>query len=133
MLKVLLPYWPGAKRLVLAGQADRGDIGDTGEFVFEVKGGKQTIQVGDATLAGWLAETKVEAVHSKVRFGVLVTQRKGVGAPNADRWYAWMPMNDFVQLATGSKHVDGTALAVPVRVELRHFLQMISDNGWVDG
>lgn len=136
VLKILLPYWPSAKRLVLAGAQDRGDIGDTGKFIFEVKGGKQADRPNDAALDGWMAEAKLEAKHSDVLIGVLVTQRAGFGVDNADHWYAWVPLNLFVLLGTGQIYdarQPAYGLTAPVRVELRHFLQMISDNGWVDG
>jgi hypothetical protein len=129
VLKVLKLYWPNAKRLVLAGSQDRGDIGDTGDFIFEVKGGVQADRPGDAALAGWMRETNLEAHHSGVHVGVLVTQRKGVGIDNADRWYAWLTLHDLTLIA-GDEYIAANSSEV-VRLELRHFLEFAADNGWV--
>lgn len=127
VLRAILPYYPTAYRLVLAGSQDKGDIRANEDTIFEVKAGAQTKQIGDKKLAGWLAEAETERVHSRATFGFLITQRAGVGAPNALRWWAWTTLEVLGELC-GSESLR----AAPVRLELGALLELLADTGFSD-
>lgn len=128
-LKQVTPYWAEAKRVVQHGSQDRGDIGSCGQFIFECKGGKQCRQIGDKQLAAWMDEAMVEAEHAGVRFGILVTQRPGVGAPNARRWWAHVLTSDLAELVGGSWFPGKFST---VRLELGDLLDLLGDHGYTD-
>lgn len=128
VLRFLQLYFPQARREVLHGSVDHGDITGCGDFIFEVKAGKQTAQVGDAQLLAWMREARVEAENEGVTHGVLVLQRAGVGAPNAHRWWAFLDFADFAQLVGGYHFTEHIA---PVRLELGEFVQMLADRGHI--
>jgi hypothetical protein len=130
VLRQILPYFPAAERLALKGKADEGDIGHTGDFIFEVKGGKQTEQVGDAQLTAWMGEAVTEAANRDVGFGVLVLQRKGYGLPRARRWWVWISGGDLAEIMGGCWLPPGF---VPVRMELGDFLDLLADQGYTPG
>lgn len=127
VLKQVKPYFPDADRIVQKGANDQGDIAFCGDFIFEVKAGKQTDQIGDGKLAKWMEEALVEAEHAGVRFGVLVTQRRGFGAPNARRWWAWLRMEDFAEIC-GGFYAPGRFATV--RLELGDLLELLADQGY---
>jgi len=135
VLKVVKPYFPDAHRLVLAGQQDQGDIRLSDRFILEVKGGRQTMQIGDKMLDKWLNEANVEAVHSGVDFGFLVTQRAGVGAPNAHRWWAWLTVGQLVTVMNGGNPMFATfgVATEPVRLELGVLLKILLGAGLAEG
>lgn len=130
VLKQILPYYPTAERLALKGAADEGDIGHCGDFIFEVKGGKQTEKVGDAQLGAWMGEAIVEAANRSVGYGVLVLQRKGFGVGRARRWWVWLPAGDLAEIMGGHWLPPGF---VPVRMELGDFLELLADQGYTPG
>jgi hypothetical protein len=111
-------FWPGAERIVLHGSADQGDIGHCGDFIFEVKAGAQTAQEGN--VAGWLAETRAEARHRGVKYGVLVTSRRGYGEKRVERWWAHMDATVFADIVTDRGMIISDPPAV--RMELGDFL-----------
>lgn len=128
VLKKILPYFPTAERLVLHGDRDQGDIAHCGDFIFEVKGGAQAKQFGDGQLAKWMEEAQKEAGHRGVRFGVLVTARAGFSArENAHRWWAWLRIEDFAEIAGGFYRPGRFAT---VRLELCDLLELLADQGY---
>lgn len=127
VLKQILPYFPAAERLALKGAADEGDIGHCGEFVFEVKGGKQTHSIGDAKLVEWIGEALAEAENRGVGYGVLVTQRKGFGAPRARRWWVHLPADALAEIMGGLWQPPSL---VVVQMELGDFLELLADQGY---
>lgn len=80
--------FPQAERRALAGAYDLGDITGTPGIVWEVKGGNAAKTASDGQVEAWLDETERERVNADAAFGVLVLQRAGIGAANADRWWA---------------------------------------------
>lgn len=127
--RVLLPYFPEARRNALAGNKDEGDIGGCGDFMFEVKGGEAAKDINaPVQLAEWLGQTEVEKLNAAKPFGVLVTQRRGFGAPNADRWWAWIPLRDLAYLL-GSE-LAGDEMHGPTRMELRLLLDLLVERGY---
>jgi len=80
--------FPHAERRALAGTYDLGDIVGTVGIVWEVKGGEAAKSASDGQIEKWLEETERERLNANAEYGVLVVQRKGIGAPNAHRWWA---------------------------------------------
>jgi len=70
--RACLPYFPDAERRALHGDADQGDIKLNRDWIVEVKGGKQTIQVGDKQMTKWVNELWAEIGHSGAQYGFLV-------------------------------------------------------------
>lgn len=88
VVKVLLPFWPSVERRALKGTLDEGDITGTPGIVWEVKGGAAAKTASDGQIEAWLDETEKERSNANADVGVLVVQRKGIGYPNAGRWWA---------------------------------------------
>lgn len=82
--------FPLAERLALAGAQDLGDIRLAPYVHLEVKGGKAAEQASDAQIEAWMLETERELANAGALAGALVTKRKGVGAANAHRWWAYV-------------------------------------------
>lgn len=125
-LRVVEQFFPDAQREVQHGSADRGDITRCGDFIFEVKGGKQTRQFGDQQLQDWMLEARTEAENYGVKYGVLVTQRAGYGKERAYRWWVYVDLAAFSELVGGYYFTDQV---IPLRLELWDFLQMLADRG----
>lgn len=85
--------FPYARRSVLAGSADKGDVhlGDGTDTIIEVKGGKQCISLTPGKMQKWMAETRAEITNSGSLYGFLVTQRVGYGDKTAEEWFAHVP------------------------------------------
>lgn len=128
VLRILKPWFPDADRGALTGSHDQGDIRHCGDFIFEVKGGAQTKQIGDKLLEEWAKQTAVEALNSGRYFGVLVVQRHGFGAGRADRWWAYVPIHDLVCWCGG--YSGGRSGTVMVRLELGQLLNLLAENGY---
>lgn len=127
VLPQILPYFPQAERLSLKGANDEGDIGHCGDFIFEVKAGAQTKQIGDAKLDAWLDEAKVEAMNRGVAYGVLVVQRHGFGKPRARRWWLYIDAGDLAEIMGGFWEPRTPIVA---RLELGDFLDLLGDQGY---
>lgn len=86
--------FPYARRSVLAGSADKGDVhlGDGTDTIIEVKGGKQCTALTPAKMRGWMKETREEIKNSGSQYGFLVTQRVGFGEKSAEGWFAHIPV-----------------------------------------
>lgn len=81
-----------AHRNVLKGSADEGDVWlrhPLGLIVFEVKAGKAAKTASHGQVLRWMDETSTEQINAHGFSSVLVTQRAGVGAPNAGEWWAY--------------------------------------------
>jgi len=129
VLRAVLPYFPEARRNVQHGSRDEGDLFLSKDFIIEVKAGKQVRQVGDLQLAAWYSQTTTEAANSLARYGILVLQRWGVGAPNAHRWWAYIDLADLSELLGGG-YPSGDDMQVQlVRLELGHLLDMLGNLG----
>jgi hypothetical protein len=85
--------FPHAERRALTGSQDQGDITGCPGLVFEVKGGEAAKNASDGQVEKWLAETEIERNNANADIGVLVVQRRGIGAPNAGRWWAVIRRN----------------------------------------
>lgn len=118
--------FPNADRYALHGAADVGDIHLCPRLIVEVKGGETARQASDALIHTWLDQTAHERDNAGAMFGFLVVQRRGVGAPNAARWWSWWRLAWLAQL-------HGTIALVPyapVRLTLGDSLAMLRAAGW---
>lgn len=87
-----------ARRKVLSGNKDQGDVHVTDGITAEVKGGEAARSASDNQIRQWLAEAERERVNSASDFCLLVLQRRGVGPANADRWWAVIRSDDLGRL-----------------------------------
>ena len=71
------------------GANDKGDLVNTGDFVFEAKA------VRSIDLSGFLNETETERANAGRRWGVCVIKRRNHGVGKA---YAVMPFDQFLDL-----------------------------------
>ena len=135
VVKVLKPYWPTADRSPLRGSHDQGDIRGTGCIIWEVKAGAaakgrtSTGEPAPGLVTEWLRQTEVERENAGARLGVLVTTRRGVGADNARRWWAWLSVAALADITGAPGHTN----PAPVRLELGALLDLLADQGFTDG
>lgn len=129
-LKVVKRYFPDADRAALHGASDIGDLMNTGDFCFEVKGGQAAKDAVNASqsvqITKWLAETERERKLAGRRFGVLVVQRGGVNYPDADRWWAIVTAAALADIMGAPGHQN----SAPVRLELGTLLDILADQGY---
>lgn len=128
--KFLLPYFPEARRNALQGSQDQGDLGGLGVVCAEVKGGDAARNLNSpALLEDWMKQTEAEVRNSGMKYGVLVVQRRGYGANNSGHWFAYVTQNDLSDII----HSDyRTKEPIYVRMELKDFVQILSDHGLTD-
>ena len=99
VVKILQTHgWPHAERRQLRGHLDCGDITGTPGVVWEIKAGAKARNASDLQTAVWLKQTERERQNANADIGVLVMVRKGIGAPNAGRWWAAVTMHTLAQL-----------------------------------
>ncbi|MEV8177211.1 hypothetical protein AB0O99_04085 [Cellulosimicrobium funkei] len=124
--------FPHADRLTLTGNKDRGDIGLCPGVILEVKGGEKARAASDLDIERWLDETDREAVHANADVAFLVTQRRGVGAPNAHRWWAWWRLSwlDNVRDADVPSHSVPTHHNLVVRMLFDDALTIVRTAGY---
>lgn len=122
--------FPNADRLPLSGALDRGDVGLCPGVILEVKGGGVAKNATDGAITRWLAETYIERSNADADIGLLVTQRAGVGAPNAHRWWAWWRLGDLTDLTGGDAEAVASATQAPVRMTLDDALTIIRNAGY---
>lgn len=115
--------FPTAERSALHGAKDQGDITGT-PVCWEVKGGKAAETASDGQVLAWMAELDDECVNKGVDVGVLVMKRKGVGAANADRWWAVMWLHDITM--GGHVAIHG----IPVRMTLADACRVLRALGY---
>lgn len=110
--------FPDARKLVLHGRSDVGDIEVIpGRMIAEVKGGHAAENASDRQVIEWIKEAEREAENYAERYNegikveaVLVVKRRGIGYSRAGDWWAvenvnyeggifptWMRLKDFVQ------------------------------------
>lgn len=91
-----------AHRNVLKGSADEGDVWlrdkNFGLIVFEIKGGKAAKEASYQQVQKWFAEAQEEQRNANAAFGILVTQRAGVGYPRAGEWWAYTTVGDIASI-----------------------------------
>jgi len=98
--------------------------------VVQVKGGQAARTASDRLIAGWLAETTMQAQRAHADVGVLVTVRAGVGPDNADRWWAHLWLPDLTRLAAYT--ANAAPPEVPVRLTFGDVLAVLRAAGYGD-
>jgi len=122
--------FPGADRLTLTGALDRGDVGLCPGVILEVKGGDHARRASDALIVKWLAETERERVNAGADVALLVTQRPGIGAPNAHRWACHMWAGTFLQLVGATTAVTAPDPHAPIRMTFDSALALLRARGY---
>lgn len=117
-----------AERRALHGSADVGDILLCPGIILEVKGGAAAKDASDTDIERWLDETDHERINAGADVAILVTQRRNVGAPNADRWWAWWRLGWLDQL----RGLDYLTNDTPIRMRLDNALQILRTAGYGD-
>ena len=122
--------FPGADRLTLTGHKDRGDIGLCPGVIIEAKGGDQARRASDALIAKWLAETETERINAGAAIGFLVTQRPGIGLPNAHRWWAHLTVHTFLTLLGATHAIEPPNPDAALRLTLDSALALLRAAGY---
>ncbi len=113
-----------ARRNVLSGSEDQGDIwleSEQGLVVFESKGGDMAKKASYEQCLKWMDEAERERRNARANFGFLVTQRSGVGYPNAGKWWAYVRLDDLLRLC----HATGHGGSVVTRITLEDLVRLI--------
>jgi hypothetical protein len=119
--------FPHADRLTLTGAHDRGDIGLCPGVIIEAKGGEQAKNASDGQIAAWLHETEQECKNAHADVAFLVTQRPGIGAPNAHRWWAHWRLGWLDNLRDNKRDTTNPTI---IRLTLNDSLQLIQNAGY---
>jgi hypothetical protein len=122
--------YPHAERRALAGIHDLGDITGTPGICWEIKGGEAAKNASDGQINDWLAETEKERQNARADIGVLIVQRRGVGAANAHRWWAYVTSTVVATLADPSSAVYDEAPVVPVRLTVADVVRLLRWAGY---
>lgn len=91
--------YPDARRQVLTGSRDQGDLWVTPGVIAEVKvraGAAGVGQPGEVELARWMAETEAERRHANASLAVLIVKRCGTTDPG--RWFAYIPASSLAHI-----------------------------------
>lgn len=115
----------GAERRALHGNQDLGDILLCPGIILEVKAGKAAQQASDTKITAWLTETETERDNARAAYGFLITARPGFSPARAQHWWAHTSLPTIASLYGAVSVPD-----VPVRLELRHMLRILTTCGW---
>lgn len=113
----------------LAGIYDKGDIVGTPGVVWECKGGHAAETASDLLVAQWLTETERERRNASADIGVLVLKRKAVGAVNAGRYWAVLPL---WAVHSGRDELRGVIYSAPIRLHLHDAVNILRGKGYGD-
>lgn len=119
--------FPNADRYALHGSADIGDVTLCPGVVVEVKGGEAARRCSDLQVQNWLDETARERDNAHAAVAFLVVQRRGVGGPNASRWFAYWRLGWIADLSYCQTF---EARQVVVRMTLGEALDLVRAAGY---
>lgn len=125
--------FPHAERRTLKGNRDEGDITGCPGICWEVKGGNAARTASDLDIAGWMAETETERGNAKAEVGILVVQRKGINYPDADRWHAYIRVEQLsALLVPDAPHplYDDTPTGFPICLSLANLTVLLRFAGY---
>lgn len=126
--------FPHADRITLSGHKDRSDVrltlGLTAGVVAQVKGGKYAKTASDQQITAWLTATETERRNAGAAIAFLVTQRAGVGLPNAHRWHAHMTVRTFLELLGATNAITPPDPDVALRMTLDSALALLRAAGY---
>src|SRR5690606_13723076 len=86
--------------------------------------------VCSSDLAKWLAETETERGHAGAAIGFLVTQRPGIGLPNAHRWWGHLTVHTFRTLLGATHAITPPNPDTPLRMTLDSALALLRAAGY---
>lgn len=125
--------FPGADRITLSGHKDRSDVrltlGLTAGVVVQVKGGKYA-NASDNQIRTWLESTETERQNAGAAIAFLVTQRPGIGLPNAHRWPAHMTVRTFLELCNAAHAITPPDPDASLRMTLDSALALLRAAGY---
>lgn len=125
--------WPDAHRNSLHGSVDVGDIWIHPHVVIEVKGGQAANTASDGQLDAWMEETRRERDAHRADIGILVTTRKGVGPANADRWHAYLTIEELHLLTSPGNWLYSGITDMRVRMSLSDVLWLLKEGDYGPG
>lgn len=125
----ILRGFPFADRHALHGSRDTGDVGLCPGVVVEVKGGEAARSCSDLDVQNWLDQTHRERDNANAAVAFLVVQRRGVGAANAARWFAYWRLGWIADLSYCQTFA---ARHVVVRMTLGDALDLLRAAGYGD-
>ena len=105
--------FPYADRQPLRGSHDAGDITLCPGVIVEVKAGKAAQTASLRQIGKWVAEMQREVANANAGFGLLVTQRQGLGLQRVEDWECWTVEDRIVTMRS-----------------LRDTLQLLRVEGW---
>lgn len=91
--------FPTAKRIILAGGKDEGDVDfNPGSFgvMAQVKGGKYAEKASPAQIEGWLDQVANQKDNGAFELAVLVTKTSGYGEKRVNMWDCHMYMHNLI-------------------------------------
>lgn len=98
--------FPGADRLTLKGNKDRGDIGLCPGVIAEVKYDKSM------DIPGWLRETEVERGHARAVIGFLIVKAPGIGKTRVGLWWSVMYQGQWDDLRSSAGRPRGHVVTI---------------------
>lgn len=125
--------WPNAERRRLRGRHDPGDITGTPGLAWSVKGGDAARRAPDLQVKLWLEQAERMRVNTDADVAVLVLARAGIGAANAHRWWAVLPLNMTVVLRLPPARIiaPGPLCAgPPIRLHLADCCDLLNAAGY---
>lgn len=126
--------FPHADRITLSGHKDRSDVrltlGLTAGIVVQVKGGQYAKTASDQQIANWLHETETGRVNAGAAIALLVTQRTGIGLPNAHRWWAHLTVHTFLTLLGATHAITPPNPDAALRMTLDSALALLRAAGY---
>ena len=123
--------FPGAERRALRGRSDAGDILVCPGIIAEVKGGERARNATDLQIASWLDETEKERLNAGAAYGLLIVQRRGIGAANADRWWVVVWVATLLELHRQDWMPELAPWHdAPVRMRLDHLCRLLVNAGY---
>jgi len=125
--------FPDAHRNSLHGSVDVGDIWVHPHVVIEVKGGEAAKTASDGQLDAWMRETRTEREAHDADIGILVVARKGVGPANADRWHAYMTLEELTLLSSVTASISVGVADTRMRLSLSDALTLLHIGGYGPG
>jgi hypothetical protein len=139
--------FPHAERRVKTGYttsqrivSDAGDIDGTPGIVWQIKSlrtrdrrtpGADPNTGMEREVPGWLLETEAQRQAANAHAGILVVRRWGT--TDVGRWWAFFPAGAFVHLTGGRSEALNTDHVRPLRLELRHAVEVLRVFGYAEG
>lgn len=129
--------FPHAERTVRTGYRtttrtldDAGDITGVPGLTIQCKSLRPTDRA-ERAVAGWLLEVEHQRVTAKADLGLLVVRRWGT--TDVGRWWAFYDVVDLIQASDGLVAALPADVVMPVRLEMRHAVTLLSSWGYGDG